>query len=229
MFVAQSHIAIDDVCTNINFYFSAEITVRDINRVATSLWWQGNEKSQVYEWCFCDGHKIVGGVLWSPGHCPLWIHPPRLNCELRHVRWYPSIRRKRLEKKHLDFPSWQCSSTQVPFNQAVFSKEHPPYSPGLVPADFCYLFPQLKLVLQGCWWHYSKYDGRAEKDFREWFPTMLPTALQSLADVSNCTWYYFEGNVTNNLFGVCEIKWFWELFEATLYYPSILSIAVDMT
>jgi len=39
------------------------------------------------------------------------------------------------------------------------------------------------MKLLRCYWHHWEFERRVEKDFRKWLPGMLPTPLQSLAEV----------------------------------------------
>ena len=72
-----------------------------------------------------------------------------------------AVRRKRSEKWRTN--SWFLSHDNAPKHRSVLVKdfltknnvtalEHPPYAPGLAPADF-YLFPRLKSALKRRCWH----------------------------------------------------------------------------
>jgi len=77
------------------------------------------------------------------------------------------------------------------------------------------------MKLLRCYWHHWEFERRAEKDFRKWLPGMLPTPLQSLAEVYIFTrgLYWKKSSLNDELLSISQkyVKWFQRHFETTVH------------
>jgi len=134
-----------------------------------------------------------------------------------------------MENWQLVFPLRQWSGTPIGFGQRFLrlhrdnteSIRHTfqPVSSWFLPVSSTETNMEGMKFLR-CYWHHWEFERRAETGFRKWLPGMLPTPLQSLAEVYIFTrgLYSKESSLNDyTAFYFSEIKWFRGYFEVTMH------------
>jgi hypothetical protein len=104
-----------------------------------------------------------------------------------------------VERSLIDSSSRQRAGTFFASSFAVFSMDHPPYSPNLTPADF-WLFPEHKSILKGK--RFSEVEAiksSVKKNEQTFAFRILKTVLKNIRGTGNITNNWMEITLKNSM------------------------------